>query len=331
VDAVLRLKGQVFRPALFCAPMAGLTHSAFRRLVSDFGGCGALFTEMLCGRWLRHEKLDRSPAVKRRPQEGPVIYQLMLIEPEDVPPILERLAMIAPAGIDLNCACPAPNVRHVGAGSELFEDRGRLAAILTALRSGYPGLLTVKIRLGSPKPGWRERLADRLRLFEDCGVDAVTLHPRFSDEKLRRRARHELFPELAASTRLPLIANGDITGPGTLAGHTEYFANVAGIMVGRMAVIQPWIFAQWEGASLELNYLEIWTRFARYVREDFEPVHAFRRLKLFTLYYARNFLFGHTLHAIAQAALDLESLTERATCFLANAPAVNRSPSCYQA
>ena len=259
-----------------------------------------------------------------------MIYQLMIVESQEVPPILERLAKINPSGIDLNCACPAPNVRQAGAGSELFEDRDRLAGILVALRGGYPGLLTVKIRLGTPKPGWRERLADRLRLFEDCGVDAVTLHPRFSDEKLRRRARHELFPELAASTRLPLIANGDIMGPGTLAAHPEHFANTAGLMVGRMAVIQPWLFAQWDGVNLELDYLEIWTRLARYVREDFEPIQAFRRLKLFTLYYARNFLFGHTLHAAAQAAPDLETLTERATRFLASAPAVNRSPSSYQ-
>lgn len=325
--SILTLRGRSFSPARFCAPMAGLTHSAFRRLVADFGGCGALFTEMLCGRWLRHEHLESSPAVKRRPHEGRVIYQLMITDAQDVPAILDRLALLQPDGVDLNCACPAPNVRQVGAGSELFEDRDRLAAILVALRSGYSGPLTVKIRLGSSREGWRDRLADRLRLFEDSGLDAVTLHPRFSEEKLRRRARHELLPEIAASTRLPLIASGDITGPQSVREFPDRFANVAGLMLGRMAVIRPWIFAQWEAEPSKPDYLEVWSRFARYVQEDFEPAVAFRRLKLFTIYFARNFVFGHTLTAAAQSAQDWETLTTRATQFLAADPAPDRSPS----
>lgn len=316
----LKLRGVEFRPALFCAPMAGLTHSAFRRLVSDFGGHGALFTEMLCGRWLRAENLAASAATRRRAPEGPVIYQLMIAEPAEVPAIMARVAQLEPAGVDLNCACPAPNVRHAGAGSALFEDRDRLAAILSAMRREFAGPLTVKIRLGLPRDGWQARLLDRLRLFEDCGVDAVTLHPRFADEKLRRRARHELFPALAAATRLPIIASGDLHGPEIVRRAAEHFAGVAGVMVGRMAVVQPWLFRAWQGEPVAPDYLEVWQRFARYVREDFPERKVFHRIKAFTAYYARNFHFGHTLLAASQSATDLGTLTKAATRFLAANP-----------
>jgi tRNA-dihydrouridine synthase len=306
--------------------MAGLTHSAFRRLLADFGGYGALFTEMLCGRWLLGESLQTSPAVKRRETEGPVFYQLMLRAPDEVPAVLDRLRPVAPVALDLNCACPAPNVRAAGAGSELFEDPGRLQAILRALREGFSGPLTVKIRLGRPDGDWRGRLVDRLRLFADCGVDAVTLHPRFATEKLRRRARHELLPSCAAATTLPLIASGDIHGPEVVHAHPEHFAGVAGIMVGRRAVAQPWVFAGWSGRFEAPDPHEVWRRFVRYVLEDFPPGKAFYRVKAFTRYYARNFRFGHTLDTIAQAAPDLATLTARADEFLQAAPALLRTP-----
>lgn len=318
----LTLRGVCFRPALFCAPMAGLTHSAFRRLVADYGGFGGLFTEMLCGRWLLTESLRASPSLKRRAVEGPVIYQLMLADAESVPAVIERLNRLAPAGLDLNCACPAPSIRRRGAGSELCADPPRLAAILRALRRHFAGPLSVKLRLGPPRADWRAWLLELFRVCEDGGVDAVILHPRFLDEKLRRRARHELLPDLAAATRLPLIASGDIHSPAVVRANPGHFAGVAGVMVGRMAVVRPWVFRDWlAGAGARPEPLEVWGRFARYAAEDFEPGRDFYRVKAFTRYFAKNFQFGHTLFAAAQSAGDFPTLRERAVRFLEPGPA----------
>ena len=322
----LTLRGVTFAPARFCAPMAGLTHSAFRRLVADFGGHGGLFTEMLCGRWLLREDLLRSPAVRRRPEEGRVIYQLMLADPQEVAPVVARLAEVRPDGLDLNCACPAPHIRQLGAGSELFEDGPRLGAILAALRREWPGLLTVKIRLGKPRPEWRVQLLQRLREFADLGIDAVTLHPRFSDEKLRRNARHTLFPELVAASRLPLIASGDLPGAPAVRAQAASLAGVAGVMVGRMAVVQPWLFRAWDEPDFRPDPAEVWTRFVRYVREDFPPPKVFYRVKAFTAYFARNFHFGHSLFTIAQSASGMEELEARALGFLTASPERARRP-----
>ena len=324
----LTLRGACFDPPLFCAPMADITHSAFRRLLADFGGYGALFTEMLSARMILNEDLYRSPWLKRRPQEGKVVYQLLVIDPDRLPEILNRLAALAPDGIDLNGACPAGTVRQQRGGADLFEDASRLRDVVRALRGHFAGPLTVKIRLGQRGPNWRERLRERLRLLADEGVDALTIHPRFPDERLKRSARHDLYGELAAEAGVPIIANGDITGPEFWRERAVHFAPAAGLMIGRMAAVRPWCFAQWRNPALAVDHAEVWDRLLGYVVEDFpRPSQALARIKIFTAYFARNFLFGHTLFVAVQTAPDLAAARERAGRFLSAKPELCRFPS----
>ncbi len=308
--------------------MAGITHSAFRRLLADFGGYGALFTEMLSAKAVLNEKPDISPWLKRRPQEGRVIYQLLVTDPHRLDETVDRLAPLAPDGIDLNGACPAPTIRQQRGGAELFEDADRLREVVRLLRARIAGPFTVKIRLGHRTPQWRERLSDRVRMLADEGVDALTLHPRFSDENLSRTPRYELFAELAAETRLPIIANGDITGPGAWNAHAAHTAAVAGLMVGRMAAARPWVFAQWHKPDLAPDHSAVWNRFFEYVVEDFVVANqALARVKIFTSYFARNFVYGHTLFVAVQSAPDLDTARARANAFLNASPALTRFPS----
>lgn len=324
----LTLRGTVFRPPLFCAPMAGITHSAFRRLLADYGGYGALFTEMLAANALLVDNFRTSPYVKRRPSEGKVIYQLLLGAGDRLEAVIERLGAAQPDGLDINCACPAPDARHRQAGALLFDDDERLGEILRIARRYWPGPLSVKIRLGKRQDGWQERLSRKFRLFEDGGVDAIIFHPRFTEEKLKRPAAHALFAWAVSQTPLPIIASGDITGPETVRAHPEHFAGVAGIMVGRMAVLRPWIFSAWECPAPEPpDFAGVWETFRRYVCEDFTPAKAFLRLKIFTAYYARNFFFGHTLASEVQAAKSLDILCDRARAFLERQPQVVAAPN----
>jgi tRNA-dihydrouridine synthase len=297
--------------------MAGFTHSAFRRLVADFGGYGALCTEMLCGPWLLHENLRTSPATRRRPEEGHVIYQLMVASAEEARLVIGRLRSIEPVAIELNLACPAPVARQTRTGGILFQDRERLASVLMACRQEFAGPLTVKIRLGRPE-GWESTFEDRLRLFEDTGVDAFCLHPRFADEHLRGRARTELYDAIANSTRLPLLASGDIKGARSL--REEHYRNVAGILVGRAAIGRPWLFSRWGRPALGRDYREIWDRMLAYSLEDFTPGKALYRMKAFTRYYATNFFFGNTLDAVALSSSSLDVLVAKTRAFLDASP-----------
>lgn len=323
----LTLRGQTFAPALFCAPMAGITHSAFRRLVSDFGGYGALFTEMLSVKALRNETFANSPYVRRRPQEGLVIYQILLSDTEDLEAIMERIRSYEPAGVDVNLACSAPDIRSSRAGSALFEDVERMQRVLEGVRHRFAGPLTAKIRLGQDVPDWQTAFTRRVAAIRNCGVDAVILHPRFIGQKLRRHARHELLTWAATEIGLPLIVSGDLTCAEDVEARRAALSQTAGLMIGRMAAAQPWVFAQWQGAKTTGDPGAIWMRFFEYVVEDFSPNRQLTRIKMFTEYYARNFPFGHTLFAQIQSADSMKQARQRAADFFAAAPSIVARPS----
>jgi tRNA-dihydrouridine synthase len=311
--------------------MAGLTHSAFRRLLGELGGCDVAHTEMLAGTRLLVERPD-SPYLKRHPGDGQVVYQLLLRDERRLDAIVDRLRPCHPDGLDLNCACPAASVRAVGGGVDLFEDPLRLEAVLRALRGLWPGLLSVKIRLGRhPVPQWRERLADRLRLFRDAGVDRLTVNPRFAVDRLTRPARHDLMPWICQQAGLPVVANGDIGGPETLAAQPEHFAGCAGVMLGRMAIVRPWIFAAWRGGA---GYAppapaEVWRRLAGAIQCDFPAEKVAPRLRQYTGWYARNFRYGHLLAGQVRHLTEVDALHQRAEAFFATSPETVRVPSLH--
>ena len=292
----ISLGGTIIAPALFLAPMAGITNSAFRRLLADFGGYGALTTEMLSASAFLHENPAQSAFSKRRDCEGLVIYQLRTSGKEDLEAVFAKLEAQNPAAIDLNLGCPAPEIQHQASGAALFRDFERLKQVLKRIRACYAGTLTVKCRLGDDPERWREPFLERLRLFEDHDIHAITVHPRFSTEKLKRRARWHEFPWIAARTRLPVIGNGDVRSLRDIQENPAYFGPLAGLMLGRIVAQKPWIFREFAGQTpLEIQYAEVWDRLYRYTLEDLPPERAIGRMKEFTAYYSENFFFGHEL------------------------------------
>ena len=170
----LRLKNNVF-----LAPMAGITDLPFRTIVREFG-CGLAFTEMVSasglvrgmGKTCRY--LDSSPA------DRPLGVQLFGSDPET---LAEAARIAAERGadlLDMNMGCPVKKVVKTGSGAALMRDPQRAAAILRAMRKATDLPLTVKIRAG-----WRPCEVNALeigRIAEECGVDAVILHPRTADQ-----------------------------------------------------------------------------------------------------------------------------------------------------
>ena len=317
----LTLDGKTIAPALLLAPMAGITNSAFRRLLADFGGYGALTTEMLSASAFIHEKTSQSAYSKRRDCEGQVIYQFRTSGEEDLEAIFVKMEGIDATAIDLNLGCPAPEIQQQASGAALFRDFERLKQVLARVRRCYSGTLTVKCRLGDDPESWRQPFLERLRLFEDHDVHAITVHPRFSTEKLKRRARWQEFPWIAANTKLPVIGNGDVCSMKDVDENRTCFEPLAGLMLGRIVAQKPWIFRDFAGlAKLEIDHAEVWDRLYRYTLEDLPAERAFGRMKEFTAYYAKNFFFGHELYKGIQKAKQVSEVRDAALRFLESAP-----------
>lgn len=314
--------GRRFEPARFSAPLAGYTHSAFRRLVAEFGGCGALWTEMLSARQLINEDFSKSPWLKRSPSEKFTVYQLMVRADDPIEKALNRLKDHGVEAIDLNLACDAPHIRSLQAGSVLFGDFEGLKKIVSETRKHWRGLLFVKIRLGDRKEDWRERLRERLIMFEDCGVNAIVVHPRFFEDKFKRSARHDVLPWIASIVKIPLIASGDITCRADVEKLADKLSCASGIMLGRIAIIKPWIFAEWD-KPISIDYGAVWNKMLSYILEDFEPEIAISRIKMFTKYYSANFAFGKNFYIKVYNARSIDEIKQIADEFFSANPKIN--------
>jgi tRNA-dihydrouridine synthase len=313
-----------FVPARFCAPLAGYSHSAFRRLVAELGGCGALWTEMLAARQILNEDFSKSPWLKRRPVEGCVFYQLMINAGDPFEKIMDRLGEQGVHAVDLNLACNAPQIRACASGSALFEQPEAMEQAVIAIRANWPGILTAKIRLGSHRLGWQARFIERIHILENAGIDALILHTRFFEDRFRRSAHHHYFAWAKEQTRLPMIANGDMEGPAQAGLLHPGLQSASGIMIGRMAVVRPWIFAAWN-SPFEPDYPAIWRRMSDYIIEDFDPVTALRRIQMFSKYFTANFAFGHHFNCSLGRAKNLDEIRQVADEFFSRSqPLISR-------
>ncbi|MCI5207846.1 MAG: tRNA-dihydrouridine synthase family protein, partial [Candidatus Electrothrix sp. ATG2] len=126
----MKIKNLHLDPPLLLAPMAGLTHSALRTLLLQFGGVGLLSTEMLAARKLPIENECLSPFLIRTAQEKPLSYQLLVRTAKEVAPALEALHRLHADAVDINLGCPAPKVRRSGGGSSLMESPDQVRAII---------------------------------------------------------------------------------------------------------------------------------------------------------------------------------------------------------
>lgn len=315
-----------FNNALLLAPMAGVTHSAFRRLIADFGGYDILFTEMLAPRGIFYTGVDKSPYTIIRPQEGKVVYQLMLNSKKDLDDVINRLKPQNPYGFDLNLGCPAPAIRKKMSGARLFQDAETVDTILGTLREYWEGPLSIKCRLGEKRGEvWQPHFEKMVHIFEKHKIDFMTLHPRFRTDRLRRPVLHSSYQTVTEMTDIPLIANGDILTPSQI---DEKYDHCSGLMLGRITAVQPWIFAEFTtGQRPKVDTAEVWFRFFRYVLDDFNDAQAIGRMKQFTTYFAQNFLFGHTFYGKVQGAKSLTAIEQFAKEFFAKDPQLKKSIS----
>lgn len=316
----LRFGRLVVDPPILLAPMSGLTHTAFRRLVAEFGGFGLYATEMLSARALPGES-TRSPYLARTPSERPLSYQLLVAAPEEIPAAIAALLPLGPDAIDLNMGCPAPDARKRGGGCRLMEEPEAARRIVAEARRRTNLPLSAKIRLGSRLD--EDRLRAYCEMLEGEGVEMITVHARLAGEPYGRKPRWEWIGKVKEWVKVPVVGNGGIfTGEDAL--RCREVSGCDGLMLGRGAVIRPWLGAEVaealrgsaSGPPLP-ELADVHARFAALLVESFQEERRLGRLKEFTHYLSRNFAFGHNLAASVQSSRSFGDAVARARAFFA--------------
>ncbi|MEW6377590.1 MAG: tRNA dihydrouridine synthase DusB [Thermodesulfobacteriota bacterium] len=233
---MMKLGNLQFNYPLFLAPMSGITDYPFRQLAREMG-CGLVFTEMVSAEGL----LRKGEAfLKIGRDEHPVSVQLFGSNQEVLAEAAARAETIGADAIDLNMGCPAKQVIKTGAGVDLMRFPKKVKGILVEMKKKVKCPLTIKIR-----SGWDEKHINAIeisKLAEECGVDAISIHPRTKDQAFRGRADWNLIGEVKRVVHIPVIGNGDVTTP-SLAKKMLEETGCDGVMIGRGALGNPWIFS----------------------------------------------------------------------------------------
>ena len=317
----IKIRNLRIDPPLLLAPMAGLTHSALRRIMIGFGGVGLLSTEMLSARILPTESPRVSPYLIRTERETPLSYQLLTSTDKEIGRAMDALHALKADAVDLNMGCPSTAVGKFGAGVILMakpEEARRIAAEARR-RTALP--LSAKIRLGSDADSGR--LKAFCSMLEGEGVDMLTVHARFKHEPFARNPRWAYIAEIKECVKIPVVANGGIFSIED-AERCLRVSGADGLMLGRGAVTRPWLFAEIARSVFGSDIPEpavslphVYAAFLEALNADYRPIYRLGRLKEFTHYFARNYKFGHSLATRVQSSSSMDEASEKAWTFFA--------------
>ena len=238
------------QPPSALAPMQDVTTLPFMRVVTELGAPDYFFTEYF--RVYAHSRLIPYilSSITENPSERPVFAQLIGEDLEALARTARELQDYPIAGVDLNLGCPAPKVYKKNVGGGLLRDPEHVNRVLGTLREACPGRFTVKMRIGFDSTDY---YAELLELMNKHAIDLLSVHGRTVKEMYRGGVHYDLISQAVQTVRCPVLANGNITSV-PKARAVLAATGAAGIMVGRSAIRNPWIFRQWREAAAGENY-----------------------------------------------------------------------------
>ncbi len=222
------------------APMAGVTDRAFRTLARE-AGCGLACTEMVSDQALLYGSPKTGIITNIDGEPGPLSVQIFGSNPAYMGRAARMVSTIGPDIIDINMGCPTPKIVKNGEGAALMREPRKAFEVARAVVEAVDIPVTVKMR-----KGWDEEhvnVVEVASLMEKAGVSAITVHGRTRSQLYSGRADWGIIREVKKSVSIPVVGNGDIRSPEDARRMLEE-TGCDGLMVGRAAMGNPWIFTE---------------------------------------------------------------------------------------
>jgi nifR3 family TIM-barrel protein len=241
-----KIRNVEINPPLILSPMAGVTDVSFRRLLKRRGGVGLGVSEFISVEGLTRSNPKSKRQMRFYEDERPFAVQIFGGQPERMVLAAQMAEEIGADILDINCGCPAPKVVKHGGGSGLLKDHERLERILTAIKKAITIPLTIKIRAGFYDH--TINAVETAKLAEGCGVEHIALHGRTKEQGYRGLANWDLVKAIKETVSVPVSGSGDVT---TIEQAFARFSETGcdGVLIGRGAMANPWIFRQIEDVA----------------------------------------------------------------------------------
>jgi tRNA-dihydrouridine synthase B len=292
-----KIRNIEINPPLILSPMAGVTDVSFRRLIKRRGGVGLTVSEFISVEGLTRNNPKAKRQMRFYEDERPFAVQIFGGQPERMRLAAEMAEEIGADILDVNCGCPAPKVVKHGGGSGLLKDHPRLETILTEIKKAITIPLTVKIRAGYFDH--TINAVETAKLAEGCGAEHIALHGRTKEQGYRGLANWDLVRQIKEVVSVPVSGSGDVmTVEGAFARFRE--TNCDGVLIGRGAMANPWIFRQIEDTMHSREIFQptladkrnILLEYFDMLREDMPEVPAINRMKQLAGQFTRGLLGG---------------------------------------
>ncbi len=311
-----KIRDVEINPPLVLSPMAGVTDVSFRRLLKRRGGVGLSVSEFISVEGLTRNNPKSKRQMRFYEDERPFAVQIFGGQPERMAMAAEMAQEVGADILDVNCGCPAPKVVKHGGGSGLLKDHSRLETILKAVKNVITIPLTVKIRAGFHDH--TINAVDTAKLAEDCGVEHIALHGRTKEQGYRGLANWDLVRQVKEAVRVPVSGSGDVT---TIEGAFEKFRETGcdGVLIGRGAMANPWIFRQIEDAIHGREIFEptladkraILHEYFDMLREDMPETPAINRMKQLAGQFTRGLQGGALFRTSIYHSHSVEEVLDR--------------------